>query len=124
MVFLRVAGNARDNLGAEPFILASKLIPPNVLTPVEAHYLKAWSSHFNLALELNILSSGPFNQMKNRSERLPGESKQSTQDGAVYRFTQHIMITKCVGAVGLDMSPRQWSNKTLQILQSWILIKG
>lgn len=63
-VFIRVGGNARENIGTETFILASKPVPPNMVTPVEAHYLKAWSPHCDLAVELNIVSNGPFQLKK------------------------------------------------------------
>lgn len=64
MVFLGVGGDARDNFGAETIEVAVVLVIANVVTPAEAHYLKASSSHCNLAGQFGAASAAPFNRKK------------------------------------------------------------
>lgn len=60
MVFIGVCGDARDNLGADTFEVAVVPVIANVVTPVEAHYLKASCSHCDLAGEFDASLAASF----------------------------------------------------------------
>ena len=64
MVFLRVAGDARDNFGAETLEVAVEPVVANVVTPAVAHNLKASSSHCDRAGQFGSPSPAPLNRKK------------------------------------------------------------
>jgi hypothetical protein len=63
MVLLGVCGDARNNSGSETLKVAVVLVITNVVTPAEAHYLKASSSHCDLAGHSGSPSAASFDKV-------------------------------------------------------------
>jgi hypothetical protein len=59
---MQVGGNARDNFGAETLKVAVVLVIANVVTPAEAHYLKAASPHCDLAGQFGSRLAASFDK--------------------------------------------------------------
>lgn len=68
MVLLWVGGDAGDNFGAKTLKVAVEPVVANVVTPAEAHYLKASSSHCDRAGQDGSPSVAPFNRKKEHTK--------------------------------------------------------
>lgn len=92
LVALGVRRDSADDAGAETLEIAVVLVPANVVSPAEAHYLKAPGSHCNLLEEFNAPSAAG-------SLRKPAFSTR----GSPVNATRPVFLRKSHGCVGLGL---------------------